>query len=602
MGWVLPTSYTDSNGKWTDETKAYDGDVGTYASGQSGTTAILSLGGVGTIFCYKIRIYCSDASGDDATNIEIYRGSWIHWQGTIPALTWFEIEFKSLVKLDSVSIRRISGGDWRIYEFQFWSGITGYQSPAPENYIVANENIITAALENPQQRKLVIGPNGRIHCVFRKYLLSGDIWKVNYAYSNDSGRTWTVEDPTPGLATYTQDHPSIAVDSSSNPHIVFHDKPDYDYGLMGTGRYVKRSADGSWARSNFNVGCRIIGHGGPTPPPFGDWEVGDEVIGNTSGVTKIITFAFGGGTSRTLCFLGGGTGWINDEWVHNLTRTGNAKYLYEVGPEGTMSAVIDSGNRLRIVAQRSAYLWYWLQNTPSGTIGHSQGYIGPGQSITLDIDPSNYIKTVYLNVNSYYDGAGDKLICTGTHSSAHIDAGFSVASDANGDVHFVLAQTGLGGSFSAILNIKYYKRTNLVWSGPTHITDVDYEQRMPSISIDSQGRIHVMWRGTGWGTYPQRYSVLMRTYENGAWGATQVILNEDKDQGALGASLLHAWHPTSNRIAEPAYIFNRQGSWKIQFSGALAVGVPDNLLCEQTKNPTNVSDPNPEFSAVYHYG
>lgn len=28
---------------------------------------------------------------------------------------------------------------------------------------------------------------------------------------------------------------------------------------------------------------------------------------------------------------------------------------------------------------------------------------------------------------------------------------------------------------------------------------------------------------------------------------------------------------------------------------------PDTLLCEQTKNPTNVSDPQPEFSAIYRY-
>lgn len=28
---------------------------------------------------------------------------------------------------------------------------------------------------------------------------------------------------------------------------------------------------------------------------------------------------------------------------------------------------------------------------------------------------------------------------------------------------------------------------------------------------------------------------------------------------------------------------------------------PDNLLCEQTKNPINVSDPKPEFSAIHHY-
>lgn len=37
-------------------------------------------------------------------------------------------------------------------------------------------------------------------------------------------------------------------------------------------------------------------------------------------------------------------------------------------------------------------------------------------------------------------------------------------------------------------------------------------------------------------------------------------------------------------------------------SGVVPVGnPPDTLLCEQTKNPVNVSDPQPEFSAIYRY-
>jgi len=63
--------------------------------------------------------------------------------------------------------------------------------------------------------------------------------------------------------------------------------------------------------------------------------------------------------------------------------------------------------------------------------------------------------------------------------------------------------------------------------------------------------------------------------------------------------LLHAWHPTSNRLKTPLFMFNRQDTWKIQFGGTLLAAIPpDNLLCEQTKNPTNVSDPQPEFSAI----
>lgn len=598
MGWVSPTSFSDPNSAWTDEPNAYDNDLETWAIGQYGTATGLALKVAASITTYKIRIYCATSLGADVTDVEVYSGSWIRWSGTIPALTWFEIEFNGLVSVSSISIRRVSGSTWRIYEFQFWSGADGYQAPVAEDYIVENENVVTDALKNPQQRKLVRGPNGRLHCVFRKYLFSADIWKVYYAYSDDDGKTWTVEDPTPSLMTYLQDHPSIAVDSNGNPHIVFCDKPDHAWGYVDHGRYVRRSADGTWTLRDFYKGSYIKALSGPTPPVFGNWEIGDRVKGKTSKVIKTIIFVSGGGDSRTLSLSGGGVGWINDEWVNNQDRLGTAEYQYEVGPE-YISAVIGSDDRLRIVGEK-ANLWYWLQSSPNAPILHPQGTIGSGQDITIDIDPNNLIKTVYIDGLSYYDGADDTLICTGTYPSAYISANFSIASDANGDIHFVLAQTGLGGDFSGVLNIKYYKRTNLVWSGPIHITDMDYVQRCPSISIDTQNRIHVMWQGQGWGTYIYKYSILMRTYENGAWGTTQVILNEDKDQGKYGASLLHAWHPNSNRLKDPVYIFCRQGSWKIQFVGVFYItGPPDSLLCEQTKNPINVGDPKPEFSAIH---
>jgi len=594
MSWVSPTSSFDINAKWTNEPNAYDGNLGTYATGQAGLLAALTLGVVADIFTYKIRIYCSDVLGNDASNVEIYNGSWIYWQGTIPALTWFEIEFNSLIKINSIIIRRVSGGSWRIHEFQFWSGIDGYQSPTSEDYIVENENVITYSLENPQQRKLVIGPDGRIHCTFRKYLLSGDTWKVYYAYSDDYGKTWTVEDPTPSLTVTIQKNPSIAVDSSGNPHIVFHDNPDHAWGLVDHGRYVRRSADGVWTLDDFYVGCLVTKVGAF---PF-NWEVGDEVYGHTSEVTKTIAFLYKGGPWVYMGFSAGAVGFIEGETV--TSWDGRGKYEYQQGPELGTSIVIDSNNRLRIVGEARDYLFYWLQSSPSAPIRHSQGFFAAGQNITIDIDPNDSLKTVYIDGLSYYDGADNTLICTGTYPTAHLYACFSIASDANGDVHFVLAQTGLGGDFPGVLNIKYYKRIGFSWSGPVHITDMNVVQRVPSISIDTQNRIHVTWQGLGWGTYTDKYSVLMKTYENGAWGATQIILNEDKDQGVFGANLLHAWHPNSNRLRAPVYIFARQGSWKIQFCGDFyGIGGPDNLLCEQTKNPMNVGDPKPEFSAIH---
>ncbi|MBA7641223.1 hypothetical protein ES703_48899 [subsurface metagenome] len=520
---------------------------------------------------------------------------WTHYQGPVPALTWFEIEFNSFISIKSIYV--IAVGAWRLYEFQFWSGADGYQLLPPEDYIVDNNNVTGNALSSPLQRKIVVGPNSRIHCCFRKCIYGGRISHVYYAYSDDYGKTWTVEDPVPGLhdAQYT---PSIAVDSSGNPHIIFRDQPSTVHGLVHTGRYIKRSANGTWALSNFYVGAYVTIGGGPTPPPF-NFAAGDEVEGAVSEVKKTIAFVFTiGAGSKTLGFITNSSGLIEGEALNNKTQPGNqCWYEYDIGPSSGTAVAIGSSNRLRIVGSMATCLWYWIQPSPNHIIGHSEGKIGNGSLVAIDIDPSAYGKIVYFNVNSYYDAAGDTLICTGTSDAPTY---FSIASDADGNVHLVLAQTGLGGDFPEVLNIKYYKRINLAWSGPIHITDVNYEQRYSSISIDTQNRIHVMWQGKGWGTYPGKFSVLLRTYENGAWGAVQIILNNDKDQGEYGPSLLHAWHPNSNRLKNPVYIFAKQDSWKIQFGGTLPVAIPpDNLLCEQTKNPTNVSDPQPEFSAIY---
>ena len=107
MGWVSPTSYSDPNGKWTDETDAYDGNLGTYATGQSGTTAYLILKVADYITSYKIRIYCSDATGGDLDEIKIYSmvdgiTPWTHYEGPVSALTWVEIPFNSLISTKSL--------------------------------------------------------------------------------------------------------------------------------------------------------------------------------------------------------------------------------------------------------------------------------------------------------------------------------------------------------------------------------------------------------------------------------------------------------------------------------------------------------------------
>lgn len=601
MGWVSPTEYTDMYGKWTNETKAYDGDLGTYASGQTGASAYLVLKVDDYITSYKLRIYCADVADGDLDEIIVYSKvdgivNWTHYTGPVSALTWLEIPFNSLISIKNIYVRKDTPGNWRLYELQFWSGADGYQPPAAEDRIIANTNVTEDALATPLQRKIVVGPGGRIHCTFKRCLYGGKLNHVYYAYSDDSGSTWTIEDPTPAMHIDAQYTPSIAVDSSGNPHIVFRDFPDTN-GHENTGRYVKRSAGGSWSLSNFYVCSNLEQWGGVTPWPF-DFVAGDVVEGATSEVTKIVSFfQQAAGITKRVGFLGGGSGLIEGEVINNITNPGNrATYLGEIGPYANTALAITSSDRLVMVAVATSWTWRWVQASSGSLFRHALP-LRAGSQAVLDVSPSNASPVVTKDGQSYYDAAGDTLICTGT-SDAPVY--FSMASDADGNLHFVLAQTGLGGNFSEVLNIKYYKRINLVWSGPTHITDVDYEQRFSSVSIDTQGRIHAMWQGKGWGTYPDKFSVLLRTYENGAWGAVQVMHNSIKDQGDYGPGLLHAWHPTSNRLKTPLFMFNRQDTWKIQFGGTLPAAIPpDNLLCEQTKNPTNVSDPQPEFSAIY---
>ena len=601
MGWVSPSSHSDASDKWTNETKAYDGDLGTYASGQFGATANLVLSLADYVTSYKVRIYCSDATGGDLDEIKVHSKvdgttTWTHYEGPVPALTWFEISFNSLISVKHIYFRKDTPGNWRIYEVEFWSGADGYEAPAAEDRIIANANVTQDSLSTPMQRKIVVGLNSRIHCTFRKCLYGGKLNHVYYAYSDDYGSTWTIEDPTPAMHTYAQHTPSIAVDSSGNPHIIFRDFPDTN-GLVNVGRYVKRSTGGSWSLSNFYVCSTLERWGGATPEPF-EFAVGDEVKGATSEVTSEVTFSqVAVGITKRIGFVGGGSGFIVDEVIDNVTNPPNrGTYLGEVGPDTGTALAIMSSNRLVMVAEVASWTWRWVQESLGAPFRHALP-LRTGSQVVLDVNPSNASPVVSKDGQSYYDSAGDTLICTGTSAAPTY---FSVASDADGNVHFALAQTGLGGDFSGVLNIKYYKRIDLVWSGPIHITDVDYEQRFSSISIDTQGRIHIMWQGKGWGTYPDKFSVLLRTYESGAWGAVQVMHNSIKDQGEYGPGLLHAWHPASNRLKTPLFMFNRQDTWKIQFGGTLPAAIPpDNLLCEQTKNPTNVSDPQPEFSAIY---
>ncbi len=74
-----------------------------------------------------------------------------------------------------------------------------------------------------------------------------------------------------------------------------------------------------------------------------------------------------------------------------------------------------------------------------------------------------------------------------------------IAIDSADDVH--AAWCGLGaGTYPTKMQIVYRKRTSGSWGTAQQVTDLNADQRYPSIAVDSQNRVHLAWHGKGYGT------------------------------------------------------------------------------------------------------
>jgi len=133
MAWVSPTGHSDPDSGWTDETKAYDGNLATFAvspGNQSDKYLVLTRS---VLLCDKVRIFaCWDEEGDevDAENCCVdvyYSGAWHNIFGgqygeTITANVWTEMEIGSTQTVTQARVK--SGGrptviDFRVKEFEF---------------------------------------------------------------------------------------------------------------------------------------------------------------------------------------------------------------------------------------------------------------------------------------------------------------------------------------------------------------------------------------------------------------------------------------------------------------------------------------------------
>jgi len=124
--WISPTGHNDPDGKWTDETYAYDDDTETYASNSAADyNRYLELT-VAELLCDKVRIDARDKYGipiyHPDLDIDVYYGGAWHniWSGVITGHTWVEKAIGSSQLVTKARVKsNTSDKNLYLYEFDF---------------------------------------------------------------------------------------------------------------------------------------------------------------------------------------------------------------------------------------------------------------------------------------------------------------------------------------------------------------------------------------------------------------------------------------------------------------------------------------------------
>lgn len=134
MGWISPNWHDDIDGKWTNETSAYDGNTGTCTDTVVNEVQHwLELGRIVEIFsCDKIRLLASESAYpeiDVDVDIDVYdndSSQWINvFNGVITKLIWVEKTIpggpRNITKARVWWDEKLGGAysQMHLYEFEF---------------------------------------------------------------------------------------------------------------------------------------------------------------------------------------------------------------------------------------------------------------------------------------------------------------------------------------------------------------------------------------------------------------------------------------------------------------------------------------------------
>ncbi len=170
MSWISPTGHNDPDTRWTDETKAYDDNVSTFASEVNVSPStwskylVLTLTAAKVISQVRFNAYYLSASFNQISIDVYYDDAWNNiYEGTYDDATWVTKSVPAGQK--SINQARVkfynssgAGIDTaKLYEFAFWETI---RNLVDTNVLIRNYLLTSTALTDP----LIALIGARLYC------------------------------------------------------------------------------------------------------------------------------------------------------------------------------------------------------------------------------------------------------------------------------------------------------------------------------------------------------------------------------------------------------------------------------------------------------
>ncbi len=285
---------------------------------------------------------------------------------------------------------------------------------------------------------IAVGPSANLHLVWTDS--TSENWESYYKKSSNGGISWTTSQRltwNSGFSTY----PSVAVDSSGNPHVVWEDSTPGNYEV-----YYKKSSNGG---AVWTAGQKLTSTSGDSGIPA--------VAVDSSGNLHVVWTEETSGNAEIYYkkSSNGGTSWTTGQ---RLTWTSG----YSTDP----SVAVDSSGNLHVV---------WTDDTS----GHDEIYYKKGSN-------GGAIWT-----------AGQKL--TSTSGASEIP---SIAVDSSGDLHLVWGDDTPG---NYEIYYKKGSNGGANWTASQRITWTMGFSGAPSIVIDPADNLHLVWYDSTPGNYEIYY-------------------------------------------------------------------------------------------------